>query len=68
MAKEEFARSGANTSPDDIANQAGVGPGTLYRPFPTCDELLAAVDPMEVEKLAAAERNCPIRIAASELC
>ena len=57
LAKEAFTRSGANTSLDDIARQAGVGPGTLYRHFPTRDELLEAVYRTEVEKLAAAERN-----------
>ena len=57
VAKEAFTRSGANTSLDDIARQAGVGPGTLYRHFPTRDELLEAVYRTEVEKLAAAERK-----------
>ena len=57
VAKEAFTRSGANTSLDDIAKQAGVGPGTLYRHFPTRDELLEAVSSLEVEKLAAAERK-----------
>jgi AcrR family transcriptional regulator len=57
VAKEAFTRSGANTSLDDIAKQAGVGPGTLYRHFPTRDELLEAVYRTEVEKLAAAERT-----------
>jgi AcrR family transcriptional regulator len=42
---------------DDIAKQAGVGPGTLYRHFPTRDALLEAVYRTEVEKLAAAERK-----------
>ena len=53
VAKEAFARSGANTSLDDIAKQAGVGAGTLYRHFPTRDALLEAVYRTEVEKLAA---------------
>ncbi len=57
VAKEEFTRSGANTSLDDIANRAGVGAGTLYRHFPTRDALLEAVYRSEVEKLAAAERK-----------
>src|ERR1700730_12392219 len=35
VAKETFTRSGANTSLDDIASDAGVGPGTLYRHFPS---------------------------------
>jgi AcrR family transcriptional regulator len=57
VAKDAFARSGASTSLDDIAKQAGVGAGTLYRHFPTRDALLEAVYRTEVEKLAAAERK-----------
>jgi AcrR family transcriptional regulator len=57
VAKEAFTRSGANTSLDDVAKQAGVGPGTLYRHFPTREELLQAVYRCELEKLATAERK-----------
>jgi AcrR family transcriptional regulator len=57
VAKEAFARHGANASLDDIASEAGVGPGTLYRHFPTREELLQAVYRSEMEKLAAAERR-----------
>ncbi len=57
IAKEAFTRYGANASLDDIAKQAGVGPGTLYRHFPTREELLKAVYRTELEKLAAAERT-----------
>ena len=57
VAKQAFTRSGANASLDDIAKEAGVGPGTLYRHFPMRDELLEAVYRTEVEKLAAAERK-----------
>jgi AcrR family transcriptional regulator len=57
VAKRAFTRAGANASLDDIAKDAGVGPGTLYRHFPTRDELLEAVYRTEVEKLAAAERK-----------
>jgi AcrR family transcriptional regulator len=57
VAKEAFTRSGASTSLDDIAKQAGVGAGTLYRHFPTRDALLEAVYRTEVEKLAAAARD-----------
>jgi AcrR family transcriptional regulator len=53
-AKEAFARHGANASLDDIARQVGVGPGTLYRHFPTREELLQAVYRAELEKLAEA--------------
>ena len=61
VAKEAFTRSGPNASLDDIAREAGVGAGTLYRHFPTRDALIEAVYRTEVEKLAAAER----RFAAS---
>ena len=57
VAKEAFTESGANASLDDIAKQAGIGPGTLYRHFPTREELIGAVYRTEVEKLAAAERT-----------
>jgi AcrR family transcriptional regulator len=57
VAKDAFSRFGANTSLDDIASKAGVGPGTLYRHFPTRVELLEAVYRSEVEKLAAAQRK-----------
>jgi AcrR family transcriptional regulator len=54
VAKEAFTRAGADASLDDIARQAGVGPGTLYRHFPTRGRLLEAVFRTELEKLAAA--------------
>jgi AcrR family transcriptional regulator len=57
VAKEAFTRSGANASLDDIAKEAGVGAGTLYRHFPTRGALLEAVYRTEVERLAAAERK-----------
>ena len=53
-AKGAFTRHGADASLDDIARQAGVGAGTLYRHFPTRDALIEAVYRSEVEKLAAA--------------
>jgi AcrR family transcriptional regulator len=56
-AKKEFTRSGANASLEEIAKKASVGPGTLYRHFPTREELLVAVYRSEMEKLAAAERT-----------
>jgi AcrR family transcriptional regulator len=57
IAKRAFTRSGANVSLDDVARQAKIGPGTLYRHFPTRDALLEAVYHSEVEKLAAAEQE-----------
>ena len=57
VAKEAFTGYGANASLDDIAKEAGVGPGTLYRHFPSRDALIEAVYRTEVEKLAAAQRR-----------
>lgn len=57
VAKAAFTRYGANTSLDDIAKEAGVGAGTLYRHFPSRDALIEAVYRTEVEKLAAAQRK-----------
>jgi len=56
-AKEAFTRRGANASLDDIAKEAGVGAGTLYRHFPNRDALIEAVYRTEVGKLAAAQRK-----------
>ena len=57
VAKQVFTRRGADASMDEIAKRAKFGPGTLYRHFPTRDELLAAVYITEVEKLAAAQKK-----------
>jgi AcrR family transcriptional regulator len=57
IAKQAFSQHGASASLDDIAKQAGVGPGTLYRHFPTRDALIEAVYRAEVEKLANAARE-----------
>src|SRR5882724_6338324 len=50
-AKVAFADRGAEASLDDIARQAGVGAGTLYRHFPTREALLEAVYREEVQIL-----------------
>src|ERR1700743_1217281 len=57
FAKKSFTQSGVNINLDELARDAGVGPGTLYRHFPTREALIEAVYRSEVEKLAAAERK-----------
>jgi AcrR family transcriptional regulator len=57
VAKQVFTRRGVDASMDEIAKRAKIGPGTLYRHFPTRDELLATVYITEVEKLAAAQKK-----------
>lgn len=53
VAKDAFTRHGSQASLDDIAKRAGVGPGTLYRHFPTREDLLAAVYRDDVAAFAA---------------
>jgi AcrR family transcriptional regulator len=42
-ARELFARSGVDVSVEEITQHAGLGMGTLYRHFPTKEELIDAV-------------------------
>ena len=43
VADAVFAAEGMGVSTDEIARRAGVGPGTLYRHFPTKEALFMAV-------------------------
>lgn len=66
VAKGAFTKSGAEASLDEIAREAGVGPGTLYRHFPTRDALLEAVYRTEVEKLALAGQELALKLSPPE--
>jgi AcrR family transcriptional regulator len=66
IAKQAFTQYGVNVSLDDVAHQAAVGAGTLYRHFPTRDSLLEAVYRTEVEKLALAEKQLTETLAPIE--
>src|ERR1700753_1858860 len=50
-AKAVFSAGGADASLEAVAKHAGVGIGTLYRHFPTCEDLFEAVSRREVEQL-----------------
>lgn len=50
-ARDAFAEGGASTSLEEVARRAGVGIGTLYRHFPTRQELLEAVYVGELEAI-----------------
>jgi AcrR family transcriptional regulator len=63
VAKQVFTRHGADASMDEIAKRAKIGPGTLYRHFPTRDNLLEAVYITEVEKLAAAQKRLSAKLS-----
>jgi AcrR family transcriptional regulator len=49
--REAFAEHGIDASLEDIARRAQVGIGTLYRNFPSRDELIEAVYVSEIEAL-----------------
>ena len=57
VAKQAFTEVGPDVSLDEIAKLAVVGPGTLYRHFPTRDALVGEVYRAELEKLKAAEQR-----------
>ena len=50
-AREEFAAEGTGATLEDVARRAGVGIGTLYRHFPTRQDLLEAVYLDEVQAI-----------------
>ncbi|WP_336628625.1 MULTISPECIES: TetR/AcrR family transcriptional regulator [unclassified Microbacterium] len=52
--REAFAEDGSDASLEDIARRAGVGIGTLYRNFPTRDDLIETLYLREVAALADA--------------
>jgi len=52
-ATEAFAASGPDVSIDEIARAAGVGHGTVFRRFPTKDDLIYAVIERHVAQMCA---------------
>ena len=56
-ARAQFAEHGLDAQIDEIARGAGVGVGTVYRHFPTKDDLLAALAQARFEGLAAEARK-----------
>jgi AcrR family transcriptional regulator len=51
-AQQMFAAEGLGVSLDEIARQAGVGPGTVHRHFPAKEALYLAVAIDQVEQMA----------------
>jgi AcrR family transcriptional regulator len=56
-AQDAFAASGYGVPLDEIAAMAGVGPGTVYRHFPSKEELFEAVVTARLGDLIAAARG-----------
>ena len=57
VAARTFARDGADTSLKAIAAEAGVGIGTLYRRFPTREDLIEATYRKETTRLCESARQ-----------
>lgn len=53
-----FAEEGVEAQMPDVAKLAGVGVGTIYRHFPTKDDLIAALVCERFERLAEKAREC----------
>jgi AcrR family transcriptional regulator len=56
-AREAFAESGYGVPLDEIAVRAGVGPGTVYRHFPTKEALFEAVVAARLQDLVTDARG-----------
>src|SRR4029079_6468067 len=56
-ATASFAERGVETSLDDVAKAAGVGIGTLYRHFPTREDLVLAVYGAQIDALDQRSRE-----------
>lgn len=68
VARAVFREKGYDAPLDEIARQAGVGPGTLYRHFPTKDALIDAVMQAWVESVEeATEKSLAHEGSAREL-
>lgn len=61
-AEEVFLERGADASLEDIAKRAKVGIGTLYRRFPTRNDLLSATSDARLLALAEASRARDARL------
>jgi AcrR family transcriptional regulator len=60
-ARETFAEQGVDGSLEEVARRAGVGVGTLYRHFPTRDDLIEALLHERFERTTA----CAIELRAA---
>jgi AcrR family transcriptional regulator len=57
-AMEVFAERGLEASTAEIASRAGVGEATLFRRFPTKDDLITAIIGVQFEESAALAEAC----------
>jgi AcrR family transcriptional regulator len=57
-ARAVFAERGLEASTADIAHRAGVGEATLFRRFPTKDDLITAIVQAQLDELIAVGTRC----------
>jgi AcrR family transcriptional regulator len=57
-ATEVFAERGLEASTAEIAARAGVGEATLFRRFPTKDDLITAIIAVQMDEAAAIASSC----------
>src|ERR1700742_1059598 len=55
---EVFAERGLEASTAEIATRAGVGEATLFRRFPTKDDLVTAIIAVQLEEAAGIAASC----------
>lgn len=60
-AKDVFAKHGAEAQMDDVADQAQVGVGTVYRHFPTKEALMAELVRLKFQQLVDGVREGLLR-------
>lgn len=65
-AADAFAQQGVEVSLEDVAAAAGVGIGTLYRNFPTREDLVLAVYADQVSALEQRSQELPEQLAPAE--
>lgn len=66
VAREAFTSGAEEVTMDDIARRAQIGPGTLYRHFPTRDAVIEAVFRDQVEKLITAGQRYAVTMPPLE--
>lgn len=66
VAKAAFAEKGVSASLEEIAREAGVGIGTLYRHFPTREALIDEIYRVEGVRLAEAAQRLSTELAPLE--
>ncbi len=66
-ARELFLEQGPDAPLDEVAKRAGVGAGTLYRHFPSRNDLVAAVYVADIEAMCDSAEKQDAGVARKDL-